>query len=40
MAIMCEDDTWETVERMVAHLKDSGQDAATFIKEAIAEKLT
>lgn len=40
MAIMCEDDTWETVEGMVAHLKDSGQDAATFIKEAIAAKLT
>ena len=40
IAIMCEEDSWVEVENMVSCLKDTGQDAATFIKEAIAAKLS
>ncbi len=39
MAVLCDSDTWVQVENMVAHLKDTGQDATQFMQDAIKAKL-
>jgi len=40
MAILCSDQTWDAVQNLVAHLRESGESADAFIREVIQEKLS
>ena len=40
MAIMCESKTWQTVQNLVEHLRETGGSADEFLREAINEKLS